>query len=316
MSEDRDPSGFMYPSSRIPYRNREGKSLLPGGAKLACLIYIAPEQWQWGVNEKMDVPAMWRHGEEYQSWSTRTAVQYGFNVGLYRMQDVFKKHDVKITLWTNGTVVEQNFDVIKELADYGHELGGHSYSEGHPMPTGDRAFQEDSIKRSIDLLTSVTGRRPLGWLGPGAKADQNTIELIADHGFTYNGDLQDDELPYFLHVGDKTLTVIPYRFVGNFNDLLLTTTLGAPRSVGELTSYVVEGFDAYHDAAQTHPLIFNYGMHTLISGRPDNIKGLEALIERARSYDDVWIGTYGELAEFWHKEYSSLIPEGGGDIIL
>lgn len=311
---DSDTSGFSFPTSRIPYADRRGLEAFPNGARMALLIYVAAEEWEWGTNENMDPPATWRHGEEYLSLSTRTAIEYGFNVGLNRMLDFCAEADFKMSVLPNASTIERHRDLMARCVADGHPLIGHAATEGMPMPTLDREQQRESVRLSIEAIESVAGAPPAGWIGPGAKADRNTIELIAEAGLSWNGDLQDDELPYFLHVGDKVLVEVPYRMIGNLNDLLIATHMGTQRSVTELVDYVTSSFDAYHAEAGTHPLIMNYGMHPLVSGRPDTFQGLRALVERAKAHDDVWICTHDELAEWWDSRFRSLVPEAGGDL--
>ena len=312
-----DTSGFRFPTSRIPYDQRRGLQAFPNGARLALLIYVAAEEWEWGINEHMDPPGTWRHGEDLLSLSTRSAIEYGFNVGLRRMRDLSLETGAAIEVLPTANAIERHRELFEELVGAGMSLVAHAATEGDPMPTLDRDQQKESIRVSLETIAGLAGASPAkGWIGPGAKADRNTIELLAEAGLSWHGDLQDDELPYFIHVGDRTLVEIPYRMVGNLNDLLLTTAtpLGMQRSPAELVAYVESAFDAYHEAAQSYPLIMNYGMHPLISGRPDTFQGLKALIARAQSHDDVWICTHDELADWWDETFRSLLPADGGDL--
>jgi peptidoglycan/xylan/chitin deacetylase (PgdA/CDA1 family) len=311
-----DPAGFSFPSSRIPFGERKGLSVWPNGARLAFLFCNTAEEWQWGESEVFDPSGTWRFGEQLPSLSMQTAVGYGFEVGLYRIAELFSDLDLKVTFWTNGNAVERHRGVIELLAKEGHEIGGHGYTEGMPMTSLDRAGQAESINRSVDLIASVTGEAPTTWLGQGASADRNTIELLAEAGFKANADLQDDELPYFLHVGDETLVEIPYRMIGNLNDVPLLTVLGALYSVENAGKHLRQAFDAYYEMAQTRPLILNLGTHPHVSGRPDGFKILKEFMEYVVGHEDVWVCTYAAMAEWWRQQYGSLVPPGGGDIHL
>ena len=200
------------------------------------------------------------------------------------------------------------------LIEDGHEIGAHGYTEGMPVTALDREGQRDSIERSIELIQSLTGELPKCWLGQGASADRNTLELLAEAGIGANADLQDDELPYFLHVGDKTLVEIPYRMIGNLNDVPLTTVLGALYSVGAAQRHLREAFDAYYEEAATFPVILNFGTHPHVIGRPDTIKILREFMEYVAGHSDVWICTSGEIADWWRQQFGHLVVEGGGDI--
>jgi allantoinase len=286
--------------SRIPFRERQGLQVWPGGAKMAVLVYTAPEEWAWPEAETMPVAATLNFGQPVQPLSSRSAVAYGFNVGLYRLAEIFQRFNMKVTLWTNGTTVEQHEQVLRDLVAEGHILGGHAYSEGAPMNTLNRDQQHDSIRRTVDLLAKVTGERTRGWIGPGAVCTRETVELLLEMGFDYHCDLQDDELPYFISSGARTMVEIPYRMVGNVNDLPLFTR--NIQSVKTGVQHLREAFDAYRAAAQIRPLQFNYGTHPFSSGRPDFAAVIEEFLGYVHSFDDVWVCNYDQICDWWNQQ--------------
>jgi allantoinase len=302
----------LFPTSRFPFRERSGLNVWPNGARLAVLVYTAPEEWIWSERETFAAPGTFGVGNGAPSLSARSAVAYGYQVGLWRLREIFGRFDMKVTLWTNGSAVEQHRDVLAELAKDGHEISAHGYSEGRPMGSLNPEQQKHSIARTVELITDLVGAPPIGWIGPGADATHDTIELLAEAGFRYNADLQDDELPYFLHVGRRNMVVIPYRKVGNLNDLPLFTR--NVTSVSSGVAHLKEAFDAYHREAQNRPLVFNYGTHPHISGRPDNAYALSEFLEYVHTHRDVWVTTYAGMAEWWRSQYESLITEPGSDL--
>ena len=65
------------------------------------------------------------------------------------------------------------------------------------------------------MITAVTGIRPIGWhtRSPGSV---NTRRLLVEEGgFLYDSDAYNDDLPYFVVVGDKRHLVLPYAFDTN-----------------------------------------------------------------------------------------------------
>ena len=290
----------MFETTRIPYAAREGQQLWPDGARMAVLVYTAAEQWQWYENETIKAIGTFTGGRgSAPSASTRSAVAYGFEVGLPRIAEIFREFGMSTTLWASGVAVEQYPDAVAALAADGHELGCHGYSQGAVMAQLSRGEQQEAIGRSVELLRSVSGETPTGWVSPGAESNDETVELLAEAGFDYHGDRQDDELPYLLHAPAKTLVEVPYRVAGNLNDIpLLTRTI---TSVSAAARHVTDAFDAYYEAAATRPLLFNYGTHPYISGRPDNAKVLRALLEHIHRHDDVWVTNYREVAVWWRQ---------------
>jgi allantoinase len=302
-----------YSTSRIAFGDREGLEAWPGGARMAVLVYTAAESWLWDENETIKPLGTFAGGRgALPTLSTRTAVSYGYHVGMRRLAEIYRAFGMRTTVWTSGVAAEQFPDVLAELVEDGHELGGHGYSQGTVMAALSRDAQEEAIAKSVRLLASVGGRRPAGWISPGAEASEDTVELLAAAGFDYHGDLQDDELPYFVHVGEKIMVEVPYRLVGNLNDLSLLVR--NVNSVCDATRVATDAFDAYYQAAGRRPLVFNYGTHPYVSGRPDTAQVLMNVLEHIHRHEDVWVTSYGELASWWRQRFASRISPATGSI--
>jgi peptidoglycan/xylan/chitin deacetylase (PgdA/CDA1 family) len=121
-------------------------------------------------------------------------VKYGYDIGLRRLNEILLERDVPITFYTSANAVEQHPDIMKEMHDSGHEVTAHMYSEGRGTLNFDKEGLREDVLKTRDIIEELTGEEPVGWLGPGAVATVDTIEVLAEEGFLYNGDLQDDEL--------------------------------------------------------------------------------------------------------------------------
>ncbi|MDI6028767.1 polysaccharide deacetylase family protein [Corticibacterium sp. UT-5YL-CI-8] len=244
-------------------------------------------------------------GEKAPSLSTRTAVQYGFQIGLPRLRDIVENAGIKITLGTTGNAAERHAPLIKDFFDRGHEIAAHGYNEGVPPVFLNREEQGRDIDMTLDAITKATGKRPLGWWSPGALCNGDTIELLADRGLLYHGDLQDDEIPYFIDVNGKTLVEIPYNMVRSVNDYASFT--GQRRSTDEHLAYFRSTFDAYYEQAATTQLILIWGTHPFVSGRPETAYVFAKFLDYMRQRDDVWFATYSEVAEWWSKRFGPAV---------
>lgn len=304
---------MTFTTSRIPFADRKGLPVWPNGARMAVLVYTAPEQWIWDGNAAIAPLGTFAAGRSAKpSLSTRSAVSYGYNVGLPRLGEIFREFGMKVTLWASGVTAEQHPRVLADLLRDGHELGAHGYWQGQVMASLSRADQEAAIGKTVQLLTSVAGKRPTGWVSPAAESNEDTLELLAAAGFDHHGDLQDDELPYFVHVGDTDLVEIPYRLVGNLNDLSLLVR--NVNSVSVATQLLTDAFDAYYRAAGDRPLLFNYGTHPYVSGRPDTSQILRNLLAHIHRHNDVWVTNYGEIAAWWRRTFASKVQRESGII--
>jgi hypothetical protein len=90
---------------------------------------------------------------------------------------------------------------------------------------------------------AVTGSRPVGWhtRSPGSV---NTRRLLVEEGgFLYESDAYNDDLPYFVRVGDKRHLVLPYAFDTNDMQFFHTNRFSG---AADFAAYVIDAFDWLH----------------------------------------------------------------------
>ena len=114
--------------------------------------------------------------------------------GVTLLLDVFAKHDVNATFFVPGEIVERHPDKVKEISKEGHEVGCHGLIHTKNECLLSKTKQEESIKKSTQLIEDVTGTRPSGFRAPCLRANQTTLEVLRDLGYIYDSSF----LPMFL----------------------------------------------------------------------------------------------------------------------
>ena len=66
------------------------------------------------------------------------------------------------------------------------------------------------IKRSLDTIEKFTGKRPVGWLGPGLTQTLETPDHLAAAGVKYIGDWVYDDEPTEIQTAHGPLVTLPY----------------------------------------------------------------------------------------------------------
>lgn len=287
---------------RLPFEDREAVEVWPDGARMAFMIELTPEAWEWGQAEARDVHGL-RPAPEAPPFTSQTAVDYGFNVGLYRLWEVLEERDLVATAPTTGNVAVQHPEMLDEQARRGHELCGHAYSEGTQMSDLSREEQVEDVRQCTRRLEAVTGETPTGWLSPGLVCTPETVEVLAEEGYRYHCDLQDDELPYFIDTDAGTIVELPYRIIGSVSDLSLYASRGFRMAPDEALHYYKASFDAYYREANRRPQMFVMALHPFVSGRPDPSYVAGEFLDYVLEHDDVWPATFGEVAEHWRAAF-------------
>lgn len=296
--------GRPFAERHLPFEERSTTDVWPEGARIAVIIELTPEEWNWGAHEPLGV-----HGAvplpdaPTPSLSTQSAVEYGFNIGLPRLWEIIEERELSVTAPTTGNAARRYPEVIREFHKRGHEIIAHGYSEGTPPPILTREEQLEDVHETVDAVAGVTGEHPGGWLSPGLLCTEETVELLAEQGFRYHCDLQSDELPFFIDIGGTTMVELPYRIVGGATDLALFANRTARYTTDEALTYYKTVFDAYYREGRRRPQLFYYGIHPYVSGRPDSSEVVASFLDYVVDHEEVWIGTAGEVAEWWSDRF-------------
>jgi polysaccharide deacetylase family protein (PEP-CTERM system associated) len=118
--------------------------------------------------------------------------------------------DVRATFFVLGMCAKNYPDAVREIAARGHELASHGFEHVPVHRQTPDDFRRD-VEASIELVESLTGRRPVGYRAPAfsiTRASGWALELLADLGFAYDSSQYDTpRLPHrLLGIPDE-----PYR---------------------------------------------------------------------------------------------------------
>ena len=80
----------------------------------------------------------------------------------------------------------ENADLLRALAAEGHEIGNHSYEHDCWLHRYQPEQLEDDIHRAEEAIEAATGRRPVGFRGPGFSWSVTLLEVLAARGYRYD----------------------------------------------------------------------------------------------------------------------------------
>ena len=109
-----------------------------------------------------------------------------------RILELCRKHDVRATFFVLGWIADRLPDLVREIADDGHEIASHGY--GHAMLTDltPREFDED-IDRSLEALARCGVTSVAGYRAPSFTVVESTkswaFEVLERHGFRYDSSI-------------------------------------------------------------------------------------------------------------------------------
>ncbi len=267
----------------------------PGGKRIAVIFRMAFEAWSddhWPGISPMGNPLK----PGFPDLNARGWAEYGYRRGVFRVLDALARHRVRATVMVCGILAERHPRIVRQIADAGHEVAAHSYTMDMMSIYMNEEEERSNIRRNVDLIERATGKRPVGWINPRGTPSPNTARLLAEEGFEWHGDTLNDDLPYLVRFGSKSIVALPSTM--EVNDLPLTMKHGQPPSV------YVENFEAWLEYARKREkgaCKIDPTVHAHVFGRPAGTWAFERVMEIARKSKDIWIGTRAEVAAHVRK---------------
>ena len=260
----------------------------PGGKRVAVVFNVCLEAWSDGK-----APGISPMGNPLPSGALDTMAiswaAYGVKIGIYRLLDAFASHRVKASVMTNAIIAERAPEAVKAVADAGHEVVSHSYAMDVVPARLSVEDEKKNVARCTSLLAKASGQPVRGWLSPRGTSRAETPGLLAEAGYTWYGDVFDDDLPYVQTHGNRKIVAIPLGT--DVNDMPFMKFGNTPRTM--LDSFVENLAIARETGELT---IIDVTSHAHIFGRPRGAFYYAKIVEAAAGDPDVWIGTRAQIA--------------------
>lgn len=280
-------TGHTIPRDRCDYSAIVDRPALklPGGARVVLWTIVNLEVWDISkamARQVLPAPTGQPLLPDVPNWSWH---EYGMRVGVWRFFDLYKRLGIRPTLSINARVCEDYPRVAQEAKDRDWEFMGHSYEQG---PIHKEVDQKAMIHRSMDVLEKFTGKRPVGWLGPGLTQTYETPELLAEAGVKYIGDWVYDDEPTLIRTAKGPLVTLPYTV--ELNDIPMMIV--QHHESDHLLKRTIESFDRLYEEGKERAKIVAVAIHPYISGQPFRIKYLEQIYDYVNRHEGVlhWNG--------------------------
>lgn len=125
------------------------------------------------------------HTPAYRSLETAPQIEIPIETITNRLLDLFKRHGVQATFFVVSEFAERYPDLIRTIADEGHEIASHTAS--HPSLTSVASAEKRAeLQDSKRTLEEITGRSVVGFRAPTFQLDDEVYSLLAEEGYTYS----------------------------------------------------------------------------------------------------------------------------------
>lgn len=218
-------------------------------------------------------------------------------VAVPRILKLYQKHDIKQTFFIPGWTAERYAGIVREIVAEGHEVALHGYYHEKPN-TLKPEIEKYWFEKSVDAISTVTGRKPVGFRAPSYRFSKHTLGYLLDAGLLYDSSLMSDDNPYLLadKASGRTLVELPTDWsrddwpqYTNNSELGYRMPIKSPRAAMEV-------FISEFDAAWTHGGMWVAVWHPFVSGRLARLMAVDEMLDYMKSKGGVWFATLEDIA--------------------
>ncbi len=135
----------------------------------------------------LDLDNQWSYMKTHGDADWESLPSY-LDIVVPRVLRLLKERNLTITFFIVGLDADQerNHNVLRSIAEAGHEIGNHSF---HHEPWLHLYSQEQlviEIAKAEASIEQATGRKPIGFRGPGFSLSSDLIELLTHRGYLYD----------------------------------------------------------------------------------------------------------------------------------
>jgi peptidoglycan/xylan/chitin deacetylase (PgdA/CDA1 family) len=224
--------------------------------------------------------------------------QYGNRVGVPRILDLLRRHDVKATFYVPAVAALVHLDEQRRVIAEGHEIGIHGWIHELNSVLPEEA-ERDLMLRSADALEKITGVRAVGLRTPSWDFSPSTLKIEKEMGLLYDSSLMADEDCYelLLDGAPSGVTELPVEWVRDDAVYFMMHRFQGLRPHTPPTD-VFDIFRREFDAAYEDGGLFQLTTHPHIIGYRSRIWIIDELIRYAKAKGDVWFATHEQVVRY------------------
>ena len=295
-----------YPRDMVGYGSKPPQAQWPGDARIALQFVLNYEEGGESNVLHGDVGSEQFLSEiigaqSYQArhMSMESIYEYGSRAGVWRLLEEFSSRDLPLTVFAVAMALQRHPELASELVRLEHEIACHGLRWIHYQHM-DEAEEREHMQRALEILTELTGSRPLGWYT--GRDSPNTRRLVVEQGdLLYDSDYYGDDLPLWKQVESsdgklKNHLVVPYTL--DTNDMRFATAQGF-NSGEQFYQYLCDSFDVLYAEGAKSPKMMSVGLHCRLIGRPGRFRALQRFLDHVQAHPQVWVCRRVDIARHW-----------------
>jgi peptidoglycan/xylan/chitin deacetylase (PgdA/CDA1 family) len=242
-------------------------------------------------------------GNGFEPLGIHSSGRYSARRGIPRLLKLFDEEGVKAGFYIPGYDAECYPEIVREIVAKGHAVDAHGYL--HEMSLKPPEEEKRRLQLTHDILTSLTGKAPVGWRSPGGMKTSNTLKVLRGMGYVYDTSDKDADAPYVIRFDDgRTMVEFPNNTF-SLDDFPFYHHSQTP--VSEVLEQWIAEFEAIYAERGYYMLTF-HPRGSWGSGTANRAQAIGKLIRHMKRHSEVAFVTLPELTQ-WVTAHSEAFEE-------
>jgi len=222
--------------------------------------------------------------------------EYGAIDGLPRILRLLDRQQIPASFFIPAVSAILHPQVIKDIqsAKQQHEIGIHGWIHER-LPVLNNAQEEQRLlNQSIETLTKMSGKRPIGYRAPSWKHSGWTMGQVKAAGFLYDSSLMASDDAYEILLDGKPTGVVelPIERILDDSPYFGSNADGSNPTIDDVFTVFQSEFDVAYEEGGLYLLT----MHPHMTGHRSRVALLERLIQYMKKKPGVWFATHEQIA--------------------
>jgi len=222
--------------------------------------------------------------------------EYGAVDGLPRILRLLDRQQIPASFFIPAVSAILHPSVIKDIqsAKQQHEIGVHGWIHERLPVLNNEKEEQRLLNQSIDTLTKMAGKRPIGYRAPSWKHSNWTMGQVKAAGFLYDSSLMASDDAYEILLDGKPTGVVelPIERILDDSPYFGSNADGSNPTVDDVFTVFRSEFDVAYEEGGLYLLT----MHPHMTGHRSRVALLERLIEYMKKKPGVWFAIHEQIA--------------------
>ncbi|MDP3716399.1 MAG: polysaccharide deacetylase [Acidobacteriota bacterium] len=222
--------------------------------------------------------------------------EYGAVDGLPRILRMLDRQQVPASFFIPAASAVLHPAMITQIQSLtvGHEIGVHGWIHERLPLLNNEQEEQRLLDLSIETLTRMTGKRPVGYRAPSWKFSRWTMGQVKAAGFLYDSSLMasDDAYEILLDGAPTGIVELPIERILDDAPYFGSNADGSNPSIGD----VYEVFQSEFDVAYDEGGLYLLTLHPHMIGHRSRTAMLEKLVQYIKGKPGVWFATHEQIA--------------------